>query len=654
MLTTSLAACGVEAPGAIASLGGEADAGIVPGDTDGSDTKGSGDDGEVEVVSIEIEPANAVIEIVQGVLPPALPFAAHGVTAEGERVPLSGTWGFDRPDLATFDGAGLAATGLAGGTGTVRFAASAGEAETLASIRLVLVDDPEGVGPGVAQAFDDAVLPDPALELAYPYDRTVFPRGLAAPQLMWNGGGAGDVYRVRLVANTFDFTGYATSPPPSRYTMPSVPQDVWRTLTDSVVGDVTLELQRHDGTQAYLPRAQTWTLSTANLRGSIYYWAVNLGDVVRIRPGESAPSTFLEKQPGQCVACHSVSRDGSTIVASRDGGASPWSVFDATTGLSLMGSSQSSGFQAISPEGDYVLWRQWQDETFTPTSMLLSWAGDDVPLATLEAPGGTPVHPAWAPDGHTVAFGVRSDGNGLDFTHSSLWLADVDVDTPQFSNLRQVVSEDATRPTITYPTFSPDSQWIAFGRATASRTRGADGELWLVDTAGETALLLAAANGGDAVPASQRHASYEPTFSPVAAGGYFWLVFVSERAYGNLLVDEDPTTRRKQLWVTAIDASPTAGGDPSHPAFWLPGQSPDDHNMRGSWALSPCKAVGASCEAGYECCEGFCIYDEASGGNVCGEPQSCAQQDDACESAADCCDDDAVCIGGFCSQPFIP
>ena len=76
--------------------------------------------------------------------------------------------------------------------------------------------------------------------------------------------------------------------------------------------------------------------------------------------------------------------------------------------------------------------------------------------------------------------------------------------------------------------------------------------------------------------------------------------------------------------------------------------------MRGSWALSPCKALGASCEAGYECCEGFCIYDEASGGNVCGEPQSCAQQDDACESAADCCDDDAVCIGGFCSQPFIP
>ena len=51
------------------------------------------------------------------------------------------------------------------------------------------------------------------------------------------------------------------------------------------------------------------------------------------------------------------------------------------------------------------------------------------------------------------------------------------LDTPQFSNLREVVGNDPTRPAIAYPTFSPDSQWIAFNRATQSRTRGAAGEL---------------------------------------------------------------------------------------------------------------------------------------------------------------------------------
>ena len=38
-----------------------------------------------------------------------------------------------------------------------------------------------------------------------------------------------------------------------------------------------------------------------------------------------------------------------------------------------------------------------------------------------------------------------------------------------------------------------------------------------------------------------------------------------------MLVGQNPTTRRKQLWVAAIDASPGAS-DPSHPAFWLAGQ----------------------------------------------------------------------------------
>ena len=166
--------------------------------------------------------------------------------------------------------------------------------------------------------------------------------------------------------------------------------------------------------------------------------------------------------------------------------------------------------------------------------------------------------------------------------------------------------------------------------------------------------LLEAANGVGSIDASQQHASYEPTFSPVASGGYFWLVFVSERTYGNVLVDEAPETRRKQLWVTAIDAAPQAGTDPSHPAFWLPGQEIDSHNMRGSWALSPCKDLGASCEAGYECCEGFCIYDEDAGGTVCGVPQSCGQIDDACETDADCCDPMAACIGGFCAEQLVP
>ena len=59
---------------------------------------------------------------------------------------------------------------------------------------------------------------------------------------------------------------------------------------------------------------------------------------------------------------------------------------------------------------------------------------------------------------------------------------------------------------------------------------------------------------------------YEPTFAPVAAGGYFWVVFHSRRTYGNLLTGRALRAEgsgTKQLWVAAIDITPN-GVDPSH------------------------------------------------------------------------------------------
>jgi len=171
---------------------------------------------------------------------------------------------------------------------------------------------------------------------------------------------------------------------------------------------------------------------------------------------------------------------------------------------------------------------------------------------------------------------------------------------------------------------------------------------------GTTLISLDAANAGSGLY-SQTNANYEPTFMPVAVGGYFWLVFVSERVYGNTLTDitEGTSTapgRHKQLWVTAIDATPTTGKDPSHPAFWLPGQDTADQNMRGEWALNPCKATGASCTGGYECCAGFCASVDG-GAPVCGSPpgSGCSGTGNACSATSVCCSG-LACVGGFCNS----
>jgi hypothetical protein len=190
-------------------------------------------------------------------------------------------------------------------------------------------------------------------------------------------------------------------------------------------------------------------------------------------------------------------------------------------------------------------------------------------------------------------------------------------------------------------------------------TRGTHADLRFVASDGTGDVLLAlAGNGG--VSDVDKGLNYEPTFNPVAAGGYFWVVFVSERTYGNRLTTTNSKAcdatfsncRHKQLWVAAIDASPTPGKDPSHPAFWLPGQDLDDQNMRGYWSLDVCRKLGESCEAGFECCDGTCKAD-ASGAKVCMKPPpgACASVGDKCTVSSDCCSAVGVeCIGGVCGQ----
>jgi hypothetical protein len=151
--------------------------------------------------------------------------------------------------------------------------------------------------------------------------------------------------------------------------------------------------------------------------------------------------------------------------------------------------------------------------------------------------------------------------------------------------------------------------------------------------------------------------------NPIATGGFYWVVFTSRRAYGNVLTGDPfanesetgPQSFTKKLWIAAIDANPTPGKDPSHPAFYLPGQELLAGNMRGYWAVSPCKADGVTCATGADCCGGFCEQG-TSGGLVCGKttPKGCSQEYESCTTVADCCGASDLCVNGRCSLPAPP
>lgn len=624
---------------------GTSTTGTTDGETtvDPGTTATTGDDPGM-IVSIELDPLDAVITVVDGQIPAAIEFKAVGVTNKGEKVPVTGTWDYDRPDLANIgDQSGmLAATGLAGGKGKVSFDGSGDlpVVSTTASVKLVFNADPDGVPPEVKDQFGMAVEPDPAMTLLYPYDKTVFPRGLTGPVIQWNGGGANDIYYVHAFSEFFEYKGFHKVPPPSRFSFPAMPADIWLKLTASTDGPLQLDLARHDGGKAYIAKTQTWTIAPANLTGTVYYWEVNNGKVVRLPIGSPAPQQFV--QSNRCTACHSVSKDGSRIAAAFDGGWSPWTTIDSATGGVLYSAETASGFQAISPNGSHVLWGQ-SDGVGT---LKLSPFNSNQATAQLSIPGGAAVHPAWAGDSVHVALAQRTNGDWLDFTVSSLWLTEVDLMNSAFANTKKIVDPLPPLNTTTFPSFSPDSSWIAFMRANQARTRAAVAEVWLTNLDGSAVTRLDQANGKGIIEPGQDQTSYEPTFLPVSVGGYYWLIIGSERKYGNTLTDTNPNSRRKQLWVTAIDANIQPGVDPSHPAFWLPGQELNNSNMRGEWALSPCKQQGEGCNAGFDCCDGFCYGEPATCND---KPDTCSHIGDSCDSDADCCADEGTCIGGFCS-----
>jgi hypothetical protein len=206
---------------------------------------------------------------------------------------------------------------------------------------------------------------------------------------------------------------------------------------------------------------------------------------------------------------------------------------------------------------------------------------------------------------------------------------------------------------------------------------GSKTQIWFVDVPADKstmpqAIPMRALNGIDdagnsILPQIAGHdddykMNYEPAVTPISSGGYFWVVFTSRRAYGNIATgnpydgSDGVKIIPKKLWVAAIDQKPAPGKDPSHPAFYLPGQELTAGNMRGFWVVDPCHPDGASCETGDECCNGYCRPDGATGKLVCGgKPNGCAQEYEKCAKTSDCCGATVgfACINGFCASPQV-
>jgi len=529
-----------------------------------------------------------------------------------------------------------------------------------------ITENPGNVSSTVQGQLQGTGTADAMFTWLYPYDKTVFPRGLLPPTLQFDGTAPADSVYLHVSFSGFDYKGYYGTSNPGQVTMSGA---VWSAITEtaSATANVQVQLTKITGGQVSGPITETWTIAQGNLRGTIYYetydstLAGGLGSVgiMQIQPGATQPVVI---KTGCGNVCHTASADGSTLVANV-GLIGPSASYDLKTNASLIYSQPNLAFTygALYPDGSFLMsatdYRTWAPP-FGPNSGLYNTQTG----ASIAAPGwdGTITRGgtvAFSPDGQHIAFNHEDTGMG-----HSLGVMDFNRSGYTFSNLRDVATDPAN--TVAWPAFTPDSKWIVYhsgSNAQFETDDGATGDVFIVDVASKVVHRLDALDGytgngtGSYLPAMDPGLSFAPTVLPEAVGGYFWVVFTSHRSYGNTLASQaagpDGPDEYGKLWVAAIDLNPTDGQDPSYPAFYLGGQETNADNLRGFWVLNPCKADGESCGSGDDCCGGYCRGGDAGGLACASSAGGCSNEYEKCSTASDCCDSVDECINQRCAQP---
>jgi hypothetical protein len=540
-------------------------------------------------------------------------------------------------------------------------------------------------------------MPTDATRVLYPYAGTVFPRGLTPPVLQWQRTTPPADYVKYCLRFADPAQGGATTfrwcriEPEALNAQYAFPPWVWRSFEATASGQsAEIVLQRMVGGVVMAPIVVPVRFAAGPARGTIYYWEANGGRIARIADQSAVVTSFLQTGTDslgnpRCASCHSVSADGTTLVAELDGQGGAGEAFDTSTGLPTYLRNYPVGLQAITPDGAYTLWSD-APAYLSPTSS--SAYGTPYLTATSAAQVGfarSVANPTFSPLGSFVAYASRTNeprysSSYIDYDYSELAIAGFSATLQSFSNNHVLVSPPGTAgagtagfgawSVATHPTFSPDEKWVAYQLGSALRTRSNVGKLFLVGTDGTGGVELAQANGAGYLDGHDLDVSYQPTFSPTASGGYYWLVFESQRTYGNTIPRCSGAQKdcgQKQLWMSAIDASPAPGTDPSHPPIWLPGQSPTDQNMRGYFAKSACTPSGQLCSWNEECC-GYdpvtpaastakCILAQPATlpvSRTCQAvvPNACQSDGSPCSASTDCCNyPTSACVQGTCMAP---
>ncbi|MEM9071681.1 MAG: hypothetical protein AAGE52_24445 [Myxococcota bacterium] len=619
--------------------------------------------------SVRLDPPMAMLNASLGERPTQA-FTLVGVFSDGEERPVTAPR-FSLAELAIGDideaSGAFTANGVVGGTTTVTAAvdAAGGALEATATISVIYTSEilGDGVPADVETRFATPVADDARrAQLAYPLDGVVMPQNVFPADVQWLLGAAGDVFRVEMTKPHFTLTAFVLHSGAGFGNHWLVDAASWRALAQTDPDDpASLRVDRWEAAsgEAVSGTAVGMTFARAALTGSVYYWDIQRGRIVRIDDGTAMPNDFMPNPPAandgnRCVGCHVVSNSGRYMAGRLGGGENIGAVFDLT--VDLTGDPPPVEFP-IGPTSS----RWW----------FASWSPDDTRLVVSQDEGGARslgfldpftgaqivptgtmptnvTHPAWSPDGAQIAYVGNVNQWGGAFTAGDIFT--LDVTGPDVVGANRAIHTGASLAASSpagvadsYPTWTPDSARIAFSHGSGTRSEDQQAALYMMNRDGTNVVRLDRTNGGDTT-------NFQPRFSPFDQGGFFWVSFLSRRDYGNAEVGTRGAALQ-QIWVAAIRKDAGDGEDPGAVPYWLAGQRTTSRNISAYWAPRPCRDDGESCTVGSECCGGDC-RPGADGALVCSPPppERCRMDGETCSTSADCCEG-LECFGRVCIRP---
>ncbi|RLB39623.1 MAG: hypothetical protein DRH30_09600, partial [Deltaproteobacteria bacterium] len=272
----------------------------------------------------------------------------------------------------------------------------------------------DGVPVGTDSLFDAAMRNPPATNdanesaIVYPSHETMFPVNVSRVRFEWTEPAADLAYELRFDGDATAVSIYTTG---SSW---SPTEEEWDWVAESNRGGAVrftvTALDLDDPAQAWTSNPIDVFISEGAVPGAIYYWSTGTSGIMRARIEDSISQKFYTDPDApdaeECVACHTVSRDGRRMAMGYGGEALRTIDIDSFDVLvpKPAQAERKIGWSTFSPDGELLLvsekgvLRLLDTESGEPV-------GDNAGVVPLPA-GKLANMPDWSALGDKVAFAM--------------------------------------------------------------------------------------------------------------------------------------------------------------------------------------------------------------------------------------------------------